>query len=231
MRYFAIILVGVLFFSCGNNEKKEEQITTDTVAVQKKAIKVGIFKGLYANHLFKICSDSSSASISIMDKSNSLDSIYSHLVPFPSTMPIIIEVEGNISYDNENTVKDSLIINKVLQSETKNFKNTCIPYDFWCIGNEPFWQIQISEKENMIDLYQPMEQKYSLFNFVKPVTKDGNWIYKTTNANDKLEIIIRQEKCSDGMSERKYNYSVKITLNDKQYRGCAVKYGEPIDQE
>ena len=52
-----------------------------------------------------------------------------------------------------------LVIKEVIAVEGKNFRNTCIPYDFWCLGNEPNWSLQISKEENIFELYLPSEGK------------------------------------------------------------------------
>ena len=46
-----------------------------------------------------------------------------------------------------------------------------------------------------------------------------NNIQRTT-----LNITIKKEKCTDTMSDKIYEYSVKINLNDKtNFSGCAIK--------
>lgn len=96
------------------------------------------------------------------------------------------------------------------------------------MGNEPFWQLQISEKENLIDFYDPMEQKTIHFNYAKSQVKNGAVNYFTKNDTNTIEIKIKKEKCSDGMSEKKYNFSVLVKLNKKTYNGCAVAFGEDV---
>src|SRR5690606_27403707 len=49
---------------------------------------------------------------------------------------------------------DSLLkVIRVLNVAAKNFRTDCFPYDFWCLGNEPFWSVEISGGENIIRLH------------------------------------------------------------------------------
>jgi len=119
-----------------------------------------------------------------------------------------------------------LIIKEVISVEGKNFRNTCIPYDFWCLGNEPNWSLQISESENLMELYLPSEKKSYFFFYNDPKEEDGmikyfgyNNIQRTT-----LNVSVKKENCSDNMSDKTYEYSVTLALNDsKKFSGCAIK--------
>ncbi|MGZ4048193.1 MAG: hypothetical protein ACXVNN_02455, partial [Bacteroidia bacterium] len=91
-----------------------------------------------------------------------------------------------------------------------------------CFGTEPFWQIQISEKENLIDFYDPMEQKTTHFIYSKPEIKDGITTYTSSDKKDRISIAIKKEKCN-GAIDPQYDYSVLVTLNDKKYNGCASR--------
>lgn len=103
-------------------------------------------------------------------------------------------------------------------------------YEYTCIGTEPFYQIKISEKENLIDFYNPMGQDTIHFPFSKIEMEDGSitFISEDEKANNKIRIKIKDEECSDGMSEKHYHHSTEIILNTKTYKGCAIKFGEII---
>ena len=50
--------------------------------------------------------------------------------------------------------------------------------------------------------------------------------FETSNgAKDRLLIEIRQESCSDGMSDNHFNYSAAVVINGRRLKGCAVKKG------
>jgi uncharacterized membrane protein len=66
------------------------------------------------------------------------------------------------------------------------------------------------------------------FKYSEPVIEKNNIIYKSSNKSDQIRIQIKNEACSDGMSETNFNYSAEINLNGNAFNGCAIKFGEPI---
>jgi uncharacterized membrane protein len=40
--------------------------------------------------------------------------------------------------------------------------------------------------------------------------------------------LIKKEKCSDGMSDRSYNFSAEIAINGETLKGCAIKKGDLV---
>ncbi|MCW3070637.1 MAG: hypothetical protein JWO44_527 [Bacteroidetes bacterium] len=138
---------------------------------------------------------------------------------------IFVKMNAELSSIESKIFAGLLEVKEVLKTEQKNPENTCIPSDFWCMGTEPFWQLQISEKENLIDLYNPMEQKTIHTAYVKPEVKEGTITYTTLNNSKEtnFRIVIIKKKCSDGMSGREYDYEANILMNGTaEYKGCAV---------
>jgi uncharacterized membrane protein len=153
-----------------------------------------------------------------------LDSLYKSVLPNPAypEQAIFADVKGVLTSTNGIS---SLAIKEVVHVEQRGLKNTCVPYDYWCTGTEPFWQVQISEQENLIDFYNPMEQKTSHFIYSKAEIKNGVTHYSSSDKENRISITIKKEKCN-GAIDTPYNYSVEVLLNDKKYSGCAIKYGE-----
>ena len=157
-----------------------------------------------------------------------LDSLYYKILPNPyPNQTVFMDFKG-ISDSFPTNTDFRISIKQLISLELKNAFNSAIPYDYWCIGNEPFWQIQISEKENLFDFYDPMIPKTYHFNFSKAKIEGAKTIYTAEDKtnNNTIKITIANEKCSDGMSERKYNYSSEVVLNGKIYKGCAIAFGE-----
>jgi uncharacterized membrane protein len=75
-----------------------------------------------------------------------------------------------------------------------------------------------------------MKQKTSHFLFQKPEIKDDiiNYSSEDKQLKNNITVQIKKEPCSDGMSEKKYNYSAEVNLNGKIYKGCAVIPGEDL---
>ena len=206
-----------------STENKTDTIADSANAKTNKSSEVVELTGLYANHLFISCLNSNDK-ITLNEGVQKLDSLYKSVLPNPAypEQTVFADVKGVLTSSNGVT---SLAIKEVIHVEQKSFKNTCIPYDYWCTGTEPFWQIQISEKEHLIDFYDPMIPKFYHFNFSKPEIKNGITSYISSNNENKISISIKKEKCN-GAIDTPYNYSVEVVLNDKKYSGCAIKYGE-----
>lgn len=219
---FATLILSVtILCSCSQQNSTGTKTEADVPSSIVKS-DTGDFKGLCTNDKFFICS-SENVPIIVRDKTNKLDSVYRYLLPdFYNGQAVYLEVKG-IRLHAEI---DTLIINNIYTAEQKNYYNTCIPYDYFCKGNEPFWQIQISEKENLIDFYDPMIPMFYHFAFSKPEIKNSIITYNSENKSDKIEIVITSEKCNDGMSEVEYNFKSEVILNGKTFSGCAIKFGE-----
>lgn len=209
----------VILFSCSQNKSAQNTITADSLQTkassQPKEVEL---EGLYTNHLIISCTDNEK--IAVTGAVNKLDSLYKSLLPQSySGQTIYVKVKGLLVSQGNSK---ELAVKEVLRAEQKNDRNTCVSYDYWCMGNEPFWQIQISEKENLIDFFDPMANKYYHFNFSKPESKQNVTIYTAESGSNKIKVSITNEKCSDGMSEREYLYKSEVLLNGTTYKGCAV---------
>ena len=225
----AVFISALLLLGCSQNHstKVNSDNASDSIISTGNGVSETVeLSGLYANHHFTTCDDS--RSIVVNGDVKKLDSIYSILLPDAySGQSIFVKIKGSVSTTEGN---QSLSVSEILSAEQKNAFNTCISYDYWCMGNEPFWQIQISEKENLIDFYDPMLPKFYHFNFSKAEINGSKTIYTVEDkgSNNKLKITITKEKCSDGMSERNYNFKSEAVLNGTTYNGCAVVFGETL---
>ncbi|MES2591289.1 MAG: hypothetical protein V4608_05350 [Bacteroidota bacterium] len=218
-KIIGIICSLILLISCSQNNPAEKGLVSSSDSVKLSAVSENVeLSGLYADRHFTNCAGSEAA-IAVEGDLKKLDSIYSNLVPnaYPG-QTIFIKVKGALA--------GTLTVKEIVSAEQKNDKNTCIPYDYWCMGNEPFWRIQISEKENLIDFYDPMVPKFYHFKFSAPVIAKGTVIYTSEDKGNKIKITVISAKCSDGMSDREYKYSSEVILNGAAYKGCAVKYGD-----
>ncbi len=218
------ILYSLFLFSCTTNvetPKQEDTLVSPEKAEAKKANELKTFKGMYIEGKFYDCDNN--AVFDVVGSVDKIDSIYKAILKPYLRQKIVVEFEG-VVIDNSN-----IIIKKIISAEQKYYKNVCIPYDFWCVGNEPFWQVQISAKENLIDFYDPMNQKYYSFNYMVSKVENKIAIYQAQTKSDTIKITINKGKCNDGMSDKEYNYSAEILLNGKKFKGCAIKYGELQD--
>lgn len=120
----------------------------------------------------------------------------------------------------------TFIVREVLDVQKKNFRNTCIAYDFWALGNEPNWTLQISRKENLFELIDLSEDKIYNFFYEEPKSENGVINYTAHNKIQRvsIDVFIKKEKCTDTMSDTEYDYSVEVKLsNNKVFKGCCIK--------
>jgi uncharacterized membrane protein len=230
MRKLLLLPFSLFILSC-NQTKDPAQTkeplpltTTDTIRIIKD------FKGVYKNNGTPTFIDCEHPEMiyRIKDGSGLDDSVKKLLPNAYAREAIYAEINAEVSSIDSKVFAEQLEIKKILKTEQKNFMNTCVPYDFWCKGNEPFWQLQISKTEKLIDFYDPMTQKTTHFLYAEPHDKDGATVYSSAEENNpknKIQIYLYKEKCSDGMSDKQYNYRTEVIM-DKRYKGCAVKFGE-----
>lgn len=220
-----------LFLSCSPDSNNNESAkTVDSIAVDILQVKkMKEYKGVYHPGQFKNAEDSElyTFSDSVQKK---LDSLYSNILPNPyPSQTLFMHFKGVAdSFPTNTGFRTS--VTELISMELKNAFSAGIAYEYWCMGNEPFWQIQISEKENLIDFYDPMIPKFYHFIFSKAEIKGNQKVYTAEDkgSNNKIKITIVNEMCSDGMSERIYKNRSEAVLNGTAYKGCAVAYGEGL---
>lgn len=120
---------------------------------------------------------------------------------------------------------DSLLkVVRVLNVTAKNFRTECFPYDFWCLGNEPFWSVEISGGENLVRLTDMGTESAYFYQYVEPAVEETTYTYDIPAEADQppLKIVVKKEECSDGMSDRNYDYSVTVQAGDRALKGCAI---------
>ncbi|MBL7883200.1 MAG: hypothetical protein JNL69_03980 [Bacteroidia bacterium] len=221
-KIITLIVIYVCIVSCDNPKVNNEASKTfDSINGSTKSV-MNEYSGIYliAENKIKTCD---AAIYSIVDESGKLELLSKELiVEGKNKANLVVHAKGKIDANN-------LIISEVITIEPKNFRNTCLPYDFWCLGNEPFWQVQISKNENLIDFYNPMEQELIHFDYVQSIEKNNSFVYTANTNKNEIKVTIHTQKCSDGMSERMYNYAVSVMLNGNEYKGCAIKFGDKIE--
>ena len=95
---------------------------------------------------------------------------------------------------------------------------------YWKItGTEPFWSIYIHKdtilftklNENIDSVYFKQEQ----FKVVEP---ESDYVLTDAEKNN-ARLLIKQEACSDGMSDHTYPYSATFNYKGMELKGCAEK--------
>lgn len=218
------------------NTKGTENSTSDAKKDSLKTIKsdtVTIFEGLYIinknTNSFRDCRYPDSL-YTVNDETGNLKKSYEKIFSVKNVYgSVYARFKGEKkATDGINSEKypSTLYVKEVLQLEKKNFRNTCIYYDFWALGNEPNWSLQISKNENIIEFYDMAENKTYYYFYEEHVDEDGAIVYAAHNNIQRytIKIRIRKERCSDTMSDTGYDYSAEVELsNGKKFKGCAIK--------
>jgi uncharacterized membrane protein len=121
-----------------------------------------------------------------------------------------------------------LVMEEIISIERRNFQNTCIPYEIWAIGTEPFWYASVSSKEGIIEFLAMDEEKIRHFKYSAASITEESDLYTAINetTGDNIRIEVLHKPCSDGMSDRVYNHAVLITINGIKYNGCGLTFSE-----
>ena len=92
------------------------------------------------------------------------------------------------------------------------------------IGTEPFWNISIFEDSVTYSILKEKKivEKFVISALVTDIDNINTFTYILGNSN-KANITIKKEICSDGMSDKQYQYSVTFTYKDVELKGCAEK--------
>lgn len=221
-----LFIIPVLFSCCsGNQSSTSSAIATNSDSLTETKVDNYLLEGLYAPSFILSCTDNQK--LSIKNENKKLDSLYKALLPNAyKDQTIYVKLKGTLF--SKNGIATEFLVDEVIAAEQKNEKNTCLAYDYWCMGNEPFWRVQVSENENLIDFFNPMEAKYYHFTYSKLEDKGKSKVYISENNQDghKIKVIITTGKCSDGMSEREYAFSSEVILDGVSYKGCAVSFSK-----
>ena len=93
--------------------------------------------------------------------------------------------------------------------------------EFYGVGNEPFWNIEIDSpsvvKFRLAEWKQPLH-----FRFASAQNSLDSMVYLVHRSKDSLNITILNQFCSDGMSDFIYPNVVKIMYLGRTYSGCGA---------
>lgn len=103
---------------------------------------------------------------------------------------------------------------------------------FKCAGTEPFWSLDMSDKEFKYHSPEPVDL---MMNPVKPRGAQGMKdsylrVYETTiqDNNKPVTIIVKDNPngCTDGMSDENHGYDAIVILPDRVVSGCCDRVYE-----
>ena len=191
----------------------------------------GLYKWSGESNLFTDCGNG--GTYTMVDGTHSLDTLYTRALgygAYPADQ-VFVALQGFVNPTGAASgVPDVLVVTKVDTVAGKNMLNCCLPYEFWCIGTEPFWSLQISKLEDGLFYSNANAQQGTRFPWSAPKKRGNTWVYESLSPDQKtsIRIVIKKEPCSDGMSDTRFTYSAEVTIGKEKLRGCAVRWGEPI---
>jgi uncharacterized membrane protein len=94
--------------------------------------------------------------------------------------------------------------------------------DFFGVGQEPGWMIEIDDGKRLYLLANYMEDTVDV---VAPAPASdpavpGKRVYRATSKAHTLVVTIEPRPCSDAMSAKRYPETVTVTLDGKTNGGC-----------
>lgn len=90
---------------------------------------------------------------------------------------------------------------------------------FHAVGTEPFWALDITGKE--LRFRTPAETSGRRFAPVPPLRSADTLRWTLRSRADSVDVRLWPGKCSDGMSDRAWDYQARVRIDTMSYRGCA----------
>lgn len=88
------------------------------------------------------------------------------------------------------------------------------PAPYRALGTEPFWNVLIDQHHVTFiepDQAQPLRDPRP-----RPIVSSAGETYRTP----RMTVVITRGTCSDGMSDRVYPDTVRVTVEGRQLSGC-----------
>ncbi|HYC30398.1 MAG TPA: hypothetical protein VEB42_16300, partial [Chitinophagaceae bacterium] len=91
------------------------------------------------------------------------------------------------------------------------------------IGNEPFWSVEVNNRDSLFFLLSEWSQPVKLRIEDKKATADSV-AYSAKNDSVSIRLSIYPLFCSDGMSDHVYKNKIRVRYNGTIYNGCGMLY-------
>ncbi|MCY7355609.1 MAG: MliC family protein [Lysobacter sp.] len=94
---------------------------------------------------------------------------------------------------------------------------------FRAVGNEPGWFVEVSQGEAPV-LHAELdygERELDIAN-AKPLVGIASGFVGIATDGTNVELRIKREACSDGMSGEAFEASAELVVGDKSYKGCGA---------
>lgn len=239
----AVMILVCMLMSCRQEKMRlpdisfEQQKQEPAEPVSSYRIIKGLFVVGKTMQSFKIC-DRPEIRYFVIDSTGQMGALYKTIFLNSPAFPfeyVYTEVKGEVipnSPEMEMRGFDSaLVVYEILTFEQKNYRNTCIPYDFWALGSGPDWSLQVSAREGIIVLKDYGSNTVYLFEYFAPkVVNEEVFTYYSNNyaTQTAISAVFKKMPCQGATASNAYNFSATIVLNGKRYSGCAIQGGEEM---
>lgn len=95
---------------------------------------------------------------------------------------------------------------------------TAFPVQLQALGTEPFWSIMLDGNDLT---YLTPENQAGSHAPVSRSEQSGVLTVSGTLEGKALQLVLKPEQCSDGMSDTIYPFSAALGLGDARFAGCA----------
>ena len=114
-----------------------------------------------------------------------------------------------------------LRVSAVERVRAKSPRDACLPYDYWASGNEPYWSLQVSAAEGVIELSR-MGAPTIAAPYVEPVVSEQGRVtsYVAEGTRQRLRVRVIAETCVDAMAGTTYPYRVEVEAGEERLTGC-----------
>ena len=105
--------------------------------------------------------------------------------------------------------------------ETRGCAEDLTGMAFLASGNEPFWNVEISENEIA---FSQLGQPRIAFPYAPPHLSGTSRIYRSSTKGHPphhMEITLHEKRCIDSMSGEHFSFAAQVNLDGRKYMGCA----------
>ncbi len=240
MKRAVFFVVCCMVIACREERKRTPEIThlnteqhVDSVQ-QSDGMK--IYRGLFVTgrngKTFRSCG-SEKDNYYVIDSTHQLDELYKTIFQRSPAFPneyVYVEMKGALQVGDRaaslHGFDSSIVAYDILTFEQKNYRNTCIPYDFWAIGNQPDWSLQVSSSEGIIALKDYSHNEVYLFEYFAPkIINDEVFTYYSNNyaTQTAINAVFKRMSCNDGLPGNDYEYTATVIINGKRFSGCGIR--------
>lgn len=140
--------------------------------------------------------------------------------PEIDSMAIIRDIEGSNNFTRKGGNPDELENHAFTNNEEIAAYTTLAKKSFKCMGNEPFWNIEIKGEELM---FHQMGYEKEVYPLTPTQIKTDRLIYsvKEKSGKNNIQVELLKMPCEDDMSGQPFAYSVIMVKNGKRFQGCA----------